>query len=320
MESEIVFQIQPGPHWDWRVALDLFLGGAGVGALLFAIGVDELFRGRYRHICQTAAWLSPLLVTAGLAFLLMKLGRPFDLMLTYSNFNPHSPLWWGGVFQPLLIIGGFWYALKWNKAQRQPEAPDIGRRVLGWMLAPLAVIVGGYHGLLLAVVTARPLWNTGPTVMAAMLGFLATGISAVMLVHLARMKLGRRLADEAHLATFLDDMTIIRNILVATLLLQLGTFFLWWLSLSYGSLQDRQALDVANTAYGPMFWWLGIGLGLVLPLALGGLAILGGEAAHRTLQVSAIALTSGMILVGSYFFRLAVVLGGQLDLSTLSLF
>ena len=35
MNTEIIFHIQTGPYWDWRVALDLFLGGAGVGALLF---------------------------------------------------------------------------------------------------------------------------------------------------------------------------------------------------------------------------------------------------------------------------------------------
>ena len=33
MNAEIVYNIQSGPFWDWRVAFDLFLGGAGLQAL-----------------------------------------------------------------------------------------------------------------------------------------------------------------------------------------------------------------------------------------------------------------------------------------------
>ena len=312
METEFVYQIQSGPFWDWRVSLDLFVGGAGVGALFFAVLLDEWFKARYRRICHTAAWLSPILVTLGLILIMSKLGRPFHLFLVYTTFNPAAPLWWGGIFQPLLIIGSLVYALKWNHAQDQ----DAGRIWLGRILLPLALIVGAYHGLLLSTMVSHPLWVAGPTVVAALLGFASTGIAIVMLVHLVRMKIAGRLDDEEHTAAYLDDMRVVRNTLVGVLVLQLGTCFLWWLSLKYGALQDQQALAAANGAYGPMFWWLGLGLGLVLPLALGAITVLLGEASHRRLQVSMIGLTSFLILVGGFFFRTALVLGGQVHLPT----
>lgn len=310
MDAEIVYQIQSGPFWDWRVALDLFLGGAGVGALLFAVLVDERFKGKYRNICHTAAWLSPCLVAAGLLLVMLKLGRPFHLFLTYTNFNPSSPLWWGGVFQPLLVIGALAYAFKWRHAQPQ----DPSRTRLGRLVAPLAVIVGAYHGLLLCIMVARPLWNTGPAVVAALLGFISTGIAIVMLAHLIRMKLAGRLVDTDQAAPFLDDMRIVRNILAGVLVLQAMTFFLWWLNLAFGSLVDQQALAAANAAYGPVFWWLGIGVGVVLPLALGAVSVWFGEARHRHLQIAMIATTSCMILLGGLVFRLTLLLGGQLDM------
>lgn len=315
MDPEIVYNIHPGPYWDWRVAMDLFLGGAGVGAFLFAVGLHAAFGGRYRRITQTAAWLAPILVVAGLLFLMAKLGRPMALWLTFTKFAPTSPLWWGGIFQTLFVIGSLWYALKW----RNPD-PDPGRRRLGWLLSPLAVIVGAYHGMLLTVITARPLWNTGPTVVAALLAFVTTGIAAVMLTHLIRMKVAGRLVEGEHLDAFLDDMRPVRGILVATLVLQLGTFFLWWLSLSFGALQDRQALAAANASYGVMFWALGIGLGLILPLALGAFMFWRVEAVQSSLQVRLLLGTCLLILVGGYFFRHAVVLAGQavLPIPTLS--
>lgn len=310
MNTEIIYEVQSGPIWDWKVAVDLFLGGAGVGAFLFAVFLDERFDGKYRRICHTAAILAPLLIIVGLVLVMLKMGRPLYLFLTYTNFNPTAPLWWGGIFQPLLVLGAIAYAVRW----RRGEPHDSTRRWLGRLLAPVAVIVGAYHGLLLSLMVSRPLWNTGPTVVAALLGFASTGIAVVMLVHLIRMKVGGRLADEEHVATFLDDMRVVRNILVGVLVLQLGTFFLWWLSLRFGSLHDQQALAAANETYGPMFWWLGIGLGLVVPLVLGGISVLHGEAAHRRLQITMIGLTSALILVGGFFFRLAMVLAGQSEL------
>ena len=42
--------------------------------------------------------------------------------------------------------------------------------------------------------------------------------------------------------------------------------------------------------------------------------LLGEARRRRGAQVATIAITSGMILVGGYFFRLALVLGGQVEL------
>jgi len=114
MNAEIIYHIQHGPIWDWRVAMDLFLGGAGVGALLFAVLLDERFKGKYREVSQTAAWLSPFLVAGGLLMIMLKLGSPQNAYQSYLNFCPTSPLWWGSIFQPLLVLGAFIYALKWR--------------------------------------------------------------------------------------------------------------------------------------------------------------------------------------------------------------
>ncbi len=307
MNTEVIYLTQSGPIWDWKVAMDLFLGGAGVGALLFGILLDEFFRGKYRRICHTAAWLSPFLIGAGLFLIMIKLGRPFQAYHTYLNVNLTSPLWWGGIFQPMVVLGGFVYALLWIKPDRWVRQ----RRWLGRALIPLTVIVGAYHGMLLSVLGSHPLWNTGPTVIAALLAFATTGTATVMLVHLGRMKLAGRLKDAAHLAEFLDDLRIVRNTLGALIVLQMGVLFLWWQSLYTGSLQDVQALEAANQSYGPMFWGLGIGVGLALPVLLGIYSLIHGETTHRQTQVRIIALTSAMILVGGFFFRLALILGGQ---------
>ncbi len=310
MTEEIVFITQHGPYWDWKVALDLFLGGAGVGALLFAILLDFGLHGKYRRICHTAAWLSPFLIAAGLFLIMIKLGRPFHAYHSYLNINLTSPLWWGSIFQPMVVAGGFFYACLWLV----PDRWVAQRRLLGWALAPLAVIVGAYHGMLLSTMVSHPLWNTGPTVIAALLSFCTSGIAVVMLVHLGRMKLAGRLDQQEHVAEFLDDIVMVRNVLGGLLVLQLGTFLLWWLDLRLGGAPAQRALEAANESYGPVFWGLGIGLGLILPLVLGSYSILTGESSHRRLQIRIIAASSACIFIGAFFFRLALLLGGQVEI------
>ena len=307
MNPEIIYNVQAGPIWDWKVAMDLYLGGAGVGALLFSILIDEFFHGKYRRICLTASWLSPVLVGVGLAMIMMKMGRPFSAYHTYLNVNLTSPLWWGGIFQPILVAGSLIYAWLWWR----PEQRVNQRRLLGRILVPLTLIVGAYHGLLLAVLGSHPLWNTGPTVIAAMLAFATSGTAIVMLVHFARMKFAGRLADEEHVAKFLDDLKVVRNALGALIVIQIGVLFLWWLSLYTGSLHDQLALKAANESHGSMFWGLGIGIGLVIPVAMGLYSMWLGESTHRRTQIRIITITSALIVIGAFFFRLALVLGGQ---------
>ncbi len=307
MDPTLVFNGPAFPIWDWRVGLDLFFGGIGVGAFLFAVLVDWRYEGKYGRICHTAALAAPFFVLLGLLFLMMKMGRPMALFYTFTTFAPASPLWWGGIFQTLFVLGSIYYALLW----RDPDADAERRRKIGWWLLPVAVIVGAYHGFLLSIFPARPLWNTGPTVVAAILAFVTTGMAAVLLLHLIRMKLAGRLAQTDWVQEFLSDMREMRLLLAAALLAQVFTVFIWWVSLQFGSLGAQSALAAANAGYGPMFWWVGIGVGLLLPLVIGGYAVLRGEGLGVAMEVNSIWVTSALILVGGVVFRLAVVLGGQ---------
>ncbi len=308
MDQSIAYSVQQGFYWDWKVALDLFFGGAGVGAFVFSVGLYELWGRKYRRIPQTGAFLAPVLVGAGLLMLMMKLGRPQYMFETFINFAPTSPLWWGGIFQTVFLAGAIWYAVLWRDQEANGK-----RRRLGLVLTPVAIVVGVYHGMLLAVLPARPLWNTGPTVVAALAAFVTTGIAAVMIVHLLRMAVAGRLTDQEHVEAFLADLRPVRDVLGGALVVQLGTFFLWWLSLRFGDLADREALAAANDGFGPMFWGLGIGVGLVLPLMIGSYAIWKGDGGRSRQRVRVVALTCCLILVGGLFFRLAVVLAGQLN-------
>ncbi len=302
---EVIFNIQPMPAWDWRVAADLFFGGMGVGTFLFSVVADWHFKGKYKALCRTAAQLSPALVIVGLLFLLSEMGRPYSFYLLFLSYSPDSVIWWGGWLQTIFVIGALIYAKWWSEEDRAYD-----RRILGWALSPFALGVGAYHGLLLSSLEVRALWSTGSTVLASMLSLITTGIAVTLIVHLWKSRnLGRLAGDD--LQPFLDEMHEVRNLLGAALFAQAFIFLIWYIALKQGDAADQMAMAAANATYAALFWGLGIGLGLILPLMMGVYFILFRVQVGATAEVNSIVLTSGLILVGGFVIRLGIVLGGQ---------
>jgi protein NrfD len=310
MDSTVVYNTPHFLYWDWRIAADLFFGGIGVGAFLLAVLNSLYYKDKFPRASKIAAIISPFMVILGLVFMLSELGHPWRLFNTLTGFNISSPLSWGGIFQPLFVAVGLVYAYLWLKPGKSNA-----RNLVGIVGIPLALIVGAYHGWLLSIVRARPLWNTGPSMIAAVLGFATTGMAAVLLLmcilpHRRVNESGESRADSLGNAMMFRDF---RNALVVGLGLQCLTFFVWWISLIYGSTGSLDALRTAYLVDGPLFLYVGIGLGLVVPAVLLLAETVLKPGAERPVSKPLAAVSAVLILVGGFVFRYAVVMGGQLS-------
>lgn len=301
-------------YWHWRIAADLFFGGIGVGAFFVAVLNSLVYKDKFPSVSKVGAVLAPLCVIAGLVFMLTELGHPLRIWRTITGFNVSSPLSWGGPFQTLLIMITVVYAYLWIR----PTSAKV-RTVVGVLGIPLALIVGAYHGWLLTIVRARPLWNTGPATVTALLGFVTTGMAAVLLV-LCLIPTGARRAtastEQVRSSQKVRALWMIRDfrhILVAAMFVQGLTFFIWFISLYYGSADARAALVVANKAIGPLFWTVGIVLGLIVPIGLQLLEVVKHSTGVDKINIPLTVVTTILILVGGFVFRYAVVIGGQLS-------
>lgn len=295
-------------YWDWRVAADLFFGGVGVGAFLLAVGNSLYYKDKYVAVSKVGAILSPVMVILGLAFMMTELGHPERLWRTVTGFNASSPLSWGGPFQTLMIIVSIIYAFCWVR----PISAKV-RNAVGIVGIPLALVVGAYHGWLLTILRARPLWNTGPAMVTALVGFVTTGMAAVLLVFclLPKTRVNGDGSTDPHLGRpwMVRDF---RHLLVVALMVQGLTFFIWWISLVYGPADAQSALAAANEVAGPLFWIGGIGLGLVVPLILQLVEVVQHSVEPGTLNKPLTILTTVLILIGGFVFRYAVVMAGQI--------
>ena len=302
MIGVITYTVPHLMYWDWRIAADLFIGGVGVGAFVIAVLNSLYYKDKYPAVSKIGAVLSPILIAAGLLFLLAELGHPTRIWRTVTGFNVSSPLSWGALFQTLMIVVGAIYAYLWLK----PGSSKAARKFVGIVGLPIALIVGANHGWLLAISPARPLWNTGPATVTAMIGFATTGMAAILLVLCFKRKAPA--AEQPASAWMIHDF---RALLVGALIVQTLSFLVWYVSLNYGNADAQAALVAANEAYGPIFWFVGIGLGLIVPVGLQ-LSEIIGKKDGTTHNVPLTLLTVVLILVGGYVFRYAVVMGGQI--------
>ncbi len=277
--------------WSGGIALDLFFGGIAVGTFLFAV-LLSFHRVAFSSAARTAAIITPLSVSIGFVFLVAHLGHPERFYIVYTKIRLTSPLWWGAWLQAIFFLISVLYAWMWIK-----DRAPMRRRWLGCIGAPIALAVGVYHGFLLMVFKSQPLWNTGPTTITAICGFITTGIALVVLI----------LAILPRQKVMLAELKFSRNIMGAAIVVQLFTLVLWLSSLFFGSAESYAAFRRLVEDYGLLFWGGAVLLGLVAPLVLGVVAIVREKyGGHFSYAIPAV--TSLLVLIGGLSLRYVVIM------------
>ena len=317
MEPQLLYNIQSqqGVIWDIRVALDLFLGGVGVGAFLFALGLSRFANDRYRPLARTAAVIAPLAVIAGLLLLFWKLGYKWNVPAMGMNLATGSVMWWGAFIQGAFVALALLFAIVLvmpNSALGRLINGILGERFVGWLGGLFAVAVGIYHGMLLSVLTSHPLWASGSMVIASVLLFIITGIGAALALHGIGKLIGGFTEQEGEPATYATGLRGTGYVLIGAIALMLLNLGAWWLDLYYGSAVSREALNAALANYGMILGVVGIAAGLVLPFLLVLFAV-SRAATPRPGATPIVALTlAGVLLVvGGFAIRYTAVFGGQ---------
>lgn len=295
MESKIVYDVFHLVYWDWRVALDLFLGGLGVGAFIYAISVMIYKKDETLINVKIGSLLGPIAMSAGLLFLLTEMGKPIRIYKTLTRFNITSTMSWGGILQEGFILFSAIFVVLLFTRQKKTLLQGFG--IFSGLFA---LFVACYHGFLLSFATARPLWNAGAVNVASILGSVNTGMAGVLLLT-SFSKRGKK--------EILQMGSMLSNFLMISLLVQIITCIIWIITLRTGKADFVNAYNVLNQHFGYLFWIGAILIGLVFPLII--LSICNGTG--RRLHPALIYAVSILILLGGYIFRYVLVLGGQIS-------
>ena len=272
--------------WDVRVSLDLFLGGLGVGAFLVGAVLYYMDAKIYEGVLKKAFIMAPILVIAGLLLLLTELGRPLNVIKTLYAINPTSFMSIGIFLQSAFVAVALLIAF----SILTKGAEGISAKFV-YVGATLAGLVGLYHGLLLTGISIEP-WNNAIPVIFFISSILA-GSSLVFLLNLSEL--------DTVLQKF--KIPVIINMILT---LELAAIFAWVYNLALTTASSKHAYDVLMGSFGLEFWGLSIVVGLLIPLALLTMVILG----KTTLKAVALPTFATMV-IGSFFLKNLVVYLGQ---------
>lgn len=295
MEIKTVYDIFHLVYWEWRVVLDLFLGGLGVGAFIYAICIMFYKKDDQLVSVKIGAILGPLAMTLGLILLLTEMGQPARIYKTITRFNLTSTQSWGGIIQEgFILFSGFFAVLLIMNKNKQ------FRNKVAIFAGFFAVFAAYYHGFLLSFVTARPLWNNGASSVVQVLLSINTGVASVLLLA-SLSKRGR------------EEIREMNNLIKGTfLILQISilcTCFLWVMSLIHGNASFVNAYHVLNKNYGVIFWVGAVLVGLILPFII----VVSRSFGEKKDKFIPITLVAVPILIGGLIFRYVLILAGQMS-------
>ncbi|MGC5328972.1 DmsC/YnfH family molybdoenzyme membrane anchor subunit [Brevibacillus sp. SYSU BS000544] len=279
--------------WDFRVTLDLFLGGLGIGLFLLSVLLSFNDNERSSKLTKGCAFLSPVLLGVGLLFLISELGKPERFITTMYRFNPQSVTSWGGVFQGAFVAASLAYA--WLHFKDMTKG--VLFRTLQVSGSILAIMVGVYHGLLLASL-GRPLWMGG---MIPVLFLVSSLLGATSLVLILKAFISNQSKG--------FNFTLLFSSLTAA---QLVLVIVWQITLFRSGLEPFRAVENMMEHYGSIWNGVFLGLGLLIPLLASAYFLI--TSREREMPKAVSVLVAFLVIAGSFTFKHIVLAAGQISL------
>jgi|Deesub1362A_J573_1020465.scaffolds.fasta_scaffold02025_6 formate-dependent nitrite reductase membrane component NrfD len=271
-------------RWGWEIALYIFLGGVGSGALITA--AVTLLLGKETKIARAGAYLAPPLLIVGSVLLLLDLAgikamlRAMLVPLTFTNITTSWMARGAWILLVTLLVAiAFAYSLATDKRYS---------RTLALLALPLGIATALYTGLLLKGARFVPLWNSGELPLLFLTSALTTGIAATLL--LASVK------EYSKLRGFLAALLVL--LLIEAIEVPLYFFIIG----EQGDIAVKSASAILSGAYSIAFWLVLMFLGIIIPiLGLGYVLI--------TRKAAALPAFFALVLLGGLTLRFLFVHG-----------
>jgi formate-dependent nitrite reductase membrane component NrfD len=286
------------PEWRWWIILYFFIGGIAGGSFFLASLFYLFGRPADRPLVRLGYYIAFIGAAVSGILLILDLHRPlrFWHMLIESNtgqlmFKSWTPM---SVGSWALLLFGLFAALAALGAAREEERVRWGpafvvRRGFRTVVAIIGGILGfffaSYTGVLLSV-SNRPVWADSP-MLGVLFLFSAASTAAATLIVLGRRRETVDAVSIGKLADFDKWALVLELIVLVAFLITLGSVL----------------RDVFLSAWGVLLLVGVIGVGIVLPLAMG----LGWVKRWTATPATA----AGFVLIGGFLLRVVTLLSSE---------
>jgi formate-dependent nitrite reductase membrane component NrfD len=290
------------PMWSWWIVLYFFLGGVAGGAYFLSAVVELVGAPADRPLARMGYYIAFPLSILCAATLIFDLGVPlrFWHMMLYSKTLLPTPNWispmsvgayallFFGLFSFISFLDALVETGRLGWAPFAGKYTGIPRTIYAVLGALFGFFLTAYTGVLVTT-SELPLWNSTPLLGALFAASAAaTGMAAVAL----GMRIsGSRARESLFKLRQMDIVAIIFEILL------LAGYLVWL---------GKSSILLLTGLRGALLLGGVVGIGLLVPLVLQFLARPASTARHSLVTTAAV-----FTLLGGFFLRTLIVLGGQ---------
>jgi tetrathionate reductase subunit C len=293
MDTSVLYNVFPQETFGTLIAVYFYLTGLSAGSFVLSTLAFVFGMERFKPIGKIGVILATLFLVMAPLALLVHVGQPFKAWHLFVHLNVTSPITWGSFLLTLYpincIIYGF-FMFKGNKPMT---------RLFGTIGIPLAIFVHGYTGFILALGKARALWNTALMPFLFLISAMVSGIALMILISIVKDKFfSKEKAVNRELVFGLGKLLL--AMILVDLFLVLSDVLV--LLVSHAEAQEVAHLLLQGKF---SFYFLLVEniMGKIIPAII--------LIVPRFRNLATVTIASVMVVVGIFFMRYVVVVGGE---------
>jgi len=293
METQVLYNINHQEAFGLFIAIYFYLTGLSAGSFILSTLSYGFGMVQYKSLGRVGVVLATVLLILAPLFLILHIGAPYRAWHLFVYLNMHSPITWGCfllLLYPLNCIIYGYFMFKENLKLT---------RIFAFIGIPLAISVHGYTGLILAFGKARALWNTAIMPILFLASAIVSGIALMILVCVIQ---GRFFSKEKKINH--DLIFNMGRLLAWMIVFDLILVFCDVLVLSISHTGAQAAAHMLlGGSFSFMFLVVENLLGKIVPFIL--------LTVPRFRTMFTVIIASILVVVGIFFMRYVVVLGGE---------
>ena len=280
--------------WGLPHVFAIFLIVAASGALNLASIASVFGKQDYKPLARFSAVLSIALLVGGLAILLLDLGRPDRLIVAMTYYNFKSIFAWNIILYTGFVVIVLAYLWLMMERRMHRWSKPAGLLAFAWRLI-LTTGTGSIFGFLIA----REAYDSALLAPMFIIMSFAFGLAVFILLLMLSFRLDQRELDDRHLQR-------LRKLLGLFTVAVLYFVIVFHLTKLYGTQNHdfERFILVEGGIYTQLFWFIQIGLGSLLPLAL----IYAPALQHSR---PALVAASLLVILGAFAQLYIIIIGGQ---------
>jgi tetrathionate reductase subunit C len=293
MDISVLYNTFPQETFGTLIAIYFYFTGLSAGSFVLSTLAYVFGMAKYKPIGKVGVILAAMFLIMAPLALLVHVGQPFKSWHLFMYLNPTSPITFGSFLLTLYPINALIYGFFMFRGNMKMT------KLFGTIGIPLAVFVHGYTGFILALGKARALWNTALMPFLFLVSAMVSGIALMVLISIVKDKF---FSKEKKINR--DLVFGLGNLLATMILIDL---FLVLSDVLVLLVSHAEAQEVAHLLLRGKFSFYFIGIENVMGKVIPAFLLL----IPRLRNLGTVTLASILVVIGIFFMRYVVVLGGE---------